>query len=664
MLPTLATRLTSPRTSRLSVAAAAAAVITLLATVPGAALAQSSDGAFQVYSRSAHLDMVELATRIIELPDATRTVDQFDPAVLSIEGVSDRQVRVTALSPGVTTIGFVSESGVVREVEVFVKGDTRHLQAYLRELFPGSNIKAVQVGETGDAVVLRGWVTDPSHIAEIMDIAGELYANPINQMRAATTERVLLECRVMEVNRSKLREFGFDFINFGSTVRLGSSPGALTPQGVFEGTGGLGLPDNIFASPTLALQIVRPGYQFLGFLQALQTESLAKILAEPKLTVTSGRPATLLSGGEFPILVPQGIGQSTIEFREFGVRVEAVAVVLGDNRLRLDISPEVSERDFSSAITLQGVQVPGLTTRRINTSAELGFGETLMLGGLVSNRDVAGTSKVPFLGELPYIGMAFSRKRYEQSETELLIMVTPYPAGTLDPRSLPPGPGQNTTFPDDRELYVNGLIELPNYGDACGDLNPNCGPGYLMPQAGCPTGACGTGACGIEAYGPMPAQPMPAGSLPPQTMPSYDAYPAETPGSYATPSYPNGTDSLPYAETYNPGIESIPALQPTDAGTMPQMQMEFDAPGTAEPIPAQPQAEQPVTSVRRPRLFRRGTPGAIASPTIVQTSATTANPGTAGVTRVGPTITPAGSQPSAPSQTSRRRPLGFLRSQY
>ena len=642
-----------PHGGPLRIAAALLLMTALLGISPAAA--QSDADAFLVYAKSSRLDMVELSSRMIELPDATKTVDQFDPAVLSIEGISDRQVRITAIGPGVTTVGFTSADGIVRTLEVFVKGDTRHLQAYLRELFPGSNVRAVQVGETGDAVVIRGWVTDPTHIAEIMDIAGEFYANPINQMRTATAERVLLECRVVEVNRTKLREFGFDFFNFGSTVRFGSQPGQLTPQSLSNQIGGLGLQEAILAAPTLAIQIARPGYAFNGFLQALQTDSVAKILAEPHLTVTSGRPANLLSGGEFPILVPQGIGNSTIEFREFGVRVEAVAVVLGNNRLRLDISPEVSERDFSSAITLQGVQVPGLTTRRVNTSAELGFGETLMLGGLVSTRDVGSTSKVPFLGELPYIGMAFSKKRYQQSETELLIMVTPHPAGTLNPELLPAGPGLNTTFPTDKELYVDGLLELPNYGEPCSDTNPNCGPGYLMPPmgGGCPDGQCGSGFGYDAAIEPYPAAMAPAiQPAPVQPSPSYptQSYPVE---SYPTESYP--------AESYNPGVEMQPMPSSVPA------QMEFDSPGTydAHPMP-QPVIQQPigepVTSTRRGLIFRRGDtgvartnpqPSGAAQTGIVQTSAT------APAAEL-PQVQPAAS----PAKPKRRNPLRFLRSEY
>ena len=198
----------------------------------------------------------------------------------------------------------------------------------------------------------------------------------------------------------------------------------------------------------------------------------------------SGRPGTLLSGGEFPILVPQGLGQTAIEFRQFGVSIEAVAVVLGDGRVRLDISPEVSDLDFTNGVTLDGIRIPGLTTRRVNTQAEMKFGETLVLGGLISKRRIGSTSKVPFLGELPVIGAAFSRKRYEDAETELLIMVTPMPAAPFQPgEQLPRVPGESSSDPTDKELYLNGQLELPRYGERCrgGQCNPAAG-GLITPM--------------------------------------------------------------------------------------------------------------------------------------------------------------------------------------
>jgi pilus assembly protein CpaC len=182
----------------------------------------------------------------------------------------------------------------------------------------------------------------------------------------------------------------------------------------------------------------------------------------------------MLAGGEFPILVPQSLGTTTIEWREFGVRLEAVPTILGGGRVRLELQPEVSERDFSNSVNVNGFTVPGLTTRRVNTQVEMKFGQTYMLAGLLSLRRTATTSKVPWLGELPWIGTAFRRVQYDEGETELVIMVTPELAGAMDPHQVPAyGPGEHTDVPTDRELYKYGLIEVPNYGGTCPDCEDN-----------------------------------------------------------------------------------------------------------------------------------------------------------------------------------------------
>ena len=143
---------------------------------------------------------------------------------------------------------------------------------------------------------------------------------------------------------------------------------------------------NLISGTSLGFGLVNSSSIFQAFIEALKQEALLKILAEPELVTTSGRPANLLSGGEFPILVPQSLGTVTIEWREFGVRMEAVPIVLGNGRLRLEVQPEVSERDFSNAVQVAGTTVPGLTVRRANTAVEMNFGETMVIAGLISSR--------------------------------------------------------------------------------------------------------------------------------------------------------------------------------------------------------------------------------------------------------------------------------------
>jgi len=436
---------------------------------------------FQVLAARSSLSLIELQTRVVELQSRIKVVDGFDQTVVNVTALDPKRLRLRALKPGVTSLTLTDEFNAAYSIEVFVEGDIRELQAHLRRLFPGAAIEALKLRES---IVLKGWVTEPAQIPQVVAIAEQFAAKVHNQMEVAGENLVQLNVKVMEVQRSRIRQMGFNFLDIGNNHYFSSNPGSLVPlQSVTLPFGG---PPTIvsraaaLANPTMQFAILGNNHIFNGFLEALQQKSLLKILAEPRLVTTSGRPASLLSGGEFPILVPQGLGTATIEWREFGVKMEAVPIVLGNGRLRLDIAPEVSDRDFSNAVNLNGTVVPGLTTRRVNTQVEMRFADTLMIGGLISTRKNRSSSSVPFIGDVPLIGAAFRRVQSEDAETELLILVTPYLVSPMDPSQVPPGgPGLNSTGPTPLELYVDGHLEvdLPNNGG----YEP--GPGMVIPDA-------------------------------------------------------------------------------------------------------------------------------------------------------------------------------------
>ena len=433
-------------------------------------------------ARRSTVEVVERLSKVIELKDRIKRVDGFDPNIIDVKALSPNRVRVQALVQGVTTLILTDEFNNTYIVEVFVKGDARHLQAIINNRFPDSSVEAYKVQ---DAVELTGWVSQPEHITQIVEIAEQFYPRVLNHMDVGGVQQVKLKVKIMEVQRSKLRRMGVNFLtnNFDSTF-VSSTPGQLNTLD------GFGLsPGNVTASftgSTLAAAALAFGYvtdagALSLFLDALKEEELLTILAEPILVTTNGRPAMMLSGGEFPILVPQSLGTVSIEWRPFGVKMETVPRILGGGRVRLEVMPEVSERDFANSVTLSGSTVPALTTRRVNTQVEMQFGQTLMLAGLLSSRQTAQTQKIPFLGELPWAGTFFRRVSYDDVETELVILVTPELVAPLDADQVPAGgPGTYTTYPTDRELFFSGLIEIPKYGEECqgcmgmGTCGPHC----------------------------------------------------------------------------------------------------------------------------------------------------------------------------------------------
>ncbi|WP_437188237.1 hypothetical protein SH668x_001673 [Planctomicrobium sp. SH668] len=461
---------------------------------------QPGEQLFLVIAPQSKIKLRHLDTRVLELSNRIKVVDGFDQEKVAINAMSPHRVRLYAENPGVTTVKLVDEFDNSHVIEVFVEPDTRELEAYLERLFPASSIEVVGIRE---GVVLRGWVTEPAHIPQIMEITKQFYEIVHPQLTVAGPNQVKFFVKVIEVQRSKLRELGFNFLLTGQQFYLNNSIGGLAPlSGLTAPFGGPPVP---MISPTslpnseMSFAITGNNAVFQGFIHALQAEGLAKIMAEPILVTTSGRPATVHSGGEFPVLVPQSFGNLSIEWREFGVKLEAVPIVLGEGRLRLDLAPEVSERDFSNSVSINGMVVPGINSRSVNTQVEMRFGETLMIGGLISSRNQGTTQKIPFLGELPLIGAAFSRKSYTMGETELVILVTPQMVAPMASHQVPAAyPGSSTTAPIDRELYLDGLLEVPNYGPDCPGcetsagfminngatqgVDPECGPDGLPIQ--------------------------------------------------------------------------------------------------------------------------------------------------------------------------------------
>jgi pilus assembly protein CpaC len=165
---------------------------------------------------------------------------------------------------------------------------------------------------------------------------------------------------------------------------------------------------------------------FMSALDLAQTDGLVTILAEPNLTALSGETASFLAGGEFPIPVSQSLGAVTIEYKQYGVGLAFTPVVLEDGRISMRVRPEVSELSDAGSVTLNNFKVPALTTRRAETTVELGSGQSIMIAGLLRNNATNSVNKAPFLGDLPILGALFRSTQWQRQETELVIIVTPY----------------------------------------------------------------------------------------------------------------------------------------------------------------------------------------------------------------------------------------------
>ncbi|MCS7161087.1 MAG: type II and III secretion system protein, partial [Gemmatales bacterium] len=275
---------------------------------------------------------------------------------------------------------------------------------------------------------------------------------------------------------------------------------------------------------------------FLGFVEALRREGLAKITSSPVVVTRSGRAARITVGGEQPYPTPAALGQPPgVEFRRFGTIVQFLPVVLGDGRIRVQVRAEVSRLDFSQPVQISGTIVPRFLTQEEETTVELESGQSLVLGGLLQTEVDAATNKVPFVGDLPFIGTAFRRVQYEEREQELIILVTPRLVGGLWPHQRPTCfPGLETRRPTDFELFLEGILEAP---PGPRPLRPDgCyRPAHWHLDYGAPAGSNHT--MNHEGILPPPA-PAPSGSVPELKTVAPAVFRGETSPTHSAPPAP------------------------------------------------------------------------------------------------------------------------------
>ncbi|MCS7166994.1 MAG: hypothetical protein RMI91_10190 [Gemmatales bacterium] len=389
--------------------------------------------------------------------------------IVEVRPVKDKPnvLEVTGLNVGSTRLTLTDEKDQVTTFIISVEPDIQFIRQAVAKQFPRANVEITQGPDR--TLIVGGSV----HAAEDIDplirfLEGYAGAGRVvNNLRVVGPHLVQLEVVVAKVDRTELRRFGFNFLwsdradYFGSTVGTLVNPQSINLRG---GVGTFSTDRPIFdANSNLLLGITDASSAFLGFVEALRREGLAKIISSPVVTACSAQPARFVVGGEQPYPTPAALGQPPgVEFRRFGTIVQFLPIVLGDGRIRIKVRAEVSRLDFSNPVQISGTLVPRFLTQEEETTVELESGQSLVLGGLIQTEVDAATNKVPYLGDLPLLGTAFRRVQYEEREQELIILVTPRLVGALWPHQRPAClPGQETRRPTDFELFLEGILEAP-----------------------------------------------------------------------------------------------------------------------------------------------------------------------------------------------------------
>ncbi len=473
----------------------AATILILLPPQLACAQSEANGAVYRIREGRNELALVERFSTFVEHSSKIRRVMDFDEEVLTVQVVENTptQFRVYALRAGVTTITVVDEHERQFSLEVLVRGDVRHLESHIRRSYPNDSITIEEINE--QSVRLVGWVSQPENITEIEEIARQFYPTVMNHMKTGGVQQVLMKCTVLEVQRAKLRRVGMNFVLMQPEGFLVSTPGPITP---LTGLSGSNIPTlSGFGNASVAFGFTKPNSRFNAFIQAMLEEGLLKSQATPMIVTHNGRPANFLSGGEMPVPIPAGLGTVGFQFREYGVQMNAVPYILGNGRVRLEVETIIRDQDFANTVTVSGTTVSGFKTNSANTQVEMNFGEALVIAGLTLQKQDVTTSKIPFFGELPYIGAAFSRKTAVERETELIIMVTPEYVSPAPASQFPrQGPGMFTDTATDCELFGMGLLEVPSSGDPCENGCQNC-----MPGAKCQSCEQSGGSCILPGYG-------------------------------------------------------------------------------------------------------------------------------------------------------------------
>ena len=413
-----------------AIAAVIAASLTGAASAP--ALAQPTAGTYRP-TNQVLLSVGE--GEVISLPRNVVDVWTSNPGVADVNVTSPRQIGLFGKDAGeATVIATAADGSVVYGAHVRVSQNISSVDQMLKAAMPDSNITVTHVGQIA---VMNGTVASPADAAQAEQLVRmmlnpgidtnspgtALKIVPVNRLKTATPLQVMLHVKIAEVSRSLARQIGVNLATSDPTG--GSFLGGLTRgRDLGDINAGFSHPTGQTTIAGLARNIF--GVDVAGTLDLNENNGLVTTLAEPTLVALSGETASFLAGGEFPIPTSNGINGTAIEFKPYGVSLAFTPTVLEGGRISMRVRPEVSELSSAGSIKVSGFEVPSLTTRRTETTVELGSGQSFMIGGLISNGGNNSIERTPFLGSLPILGALFRSNTFRRNESELVIVVTPY----------------------------------------------------------------------------------------------------------------------------------------------------------------------------------------------------------------------------------------------
>jgi len=387
--------------------------------------------------------------------------------------VSPTEIMITGRGAGVTSLILWDIRGGRQFFTVTVRSSTgltdEKLEAIRRELKAGLPGDAISVSYGNSSVFLRGTVKDLTSSARAVQIAstsGSKVVNLLNVEVPKSDPQFLLKVRFISVDRNKALSLGVNLVDLGLGHALG---GVSTGQFGQPSIGSTATASTAgLLGPTGSAQFSQEGNIFAFFpglnvgadIYALETKNVAEVLAEPNLLASNGKEASFLAGGEFPYPVVSGSSGGTtavtIEFKQYGIRLNFIPTLLPRGTIHLQVAPEVSALDYTHEVEISGFEVPGITSRKVNTEVELKDGQTFIIGGLLDKGITDTFSKIPFLGDIPILGKLFQSETKTKNDTELIVLVTPEIVNPLPANAALP----DLNYPDKKFIPPNSNIPM------------------------------------------------------------------------------------------------------------------------------------------------------------------------------------------------------------
>ncbi|WP_312185405.1 type II and III secretion system protein family protein [Brevundimonas vesicularis] len=453
-------------TMRKAAAAAACALLATLAAAP-AGVAQTR-AAVSTGAAQRLINLPRGTSFAVDLPADARDVIVSNPQVAEAMLHSPRRITVIGIAPGETDAVFLDAAGrTILSLRVRVDAGTSALQDTLDRMIPGGGVRAEAVN---DSIILSGVADNPAQSTQASRIAAAFVSAPekvLNLITVPGSDQVTLKVRVVEVQRSAIKQLGFDTLAVAG--RLTDTQWLLRNAPTWGVNGSLqgGINAGVVTEDPTSGGLVRGG----AFLQAFERVGLIRTLAEPNLTSINGEAASFLAGGEFPVPASRDAqGQITVQYKPYGVGLSFRPVVLSGGRISLQVKVEVSELSSQGGLTIgagtaSSITLPGLTVRRSENTIEIPSGGSMMIAGLLQENSRQTVDSLPGVTNLPVLGSLFRSRDYLMGETELVVIVEPYIVSPTSPsRMQTPADGLRIAEDSQTILFgqLNQVYGLPN----------------------------------------------------------------------------------------------------------------------------------------------------------------------------------------------------------